>query len=997
MVTGAMADLAMQRPNVRSEPGRYQRITAALAGLALAVMAWAAPALGQDIPGYRHRHWSASDGAPTSVRVIAQTPDGYLWLGSANGLYRFDGIAFQPIRPAKFDRFRSSRVTALAVAANGDVWVGYDYGGLTVYRGGTLRSANPEKPRGVVSSIAIGHDGTVWVAVQSGLGHQLRSFKNGRWSVMDSRSWLPPEPIQALYVERDGSLLIGMFPGLYRLAPGARSPLKVDGSLEINMAPSFARDALKRLWVYSSAGLLRVSSPSANPGVQFEAMRGGVDGKWSLLAEDGMFWIAGGQKGLIQLPADRLTTDAARYLPSTLSVLLRDREGTIWGGGTDGLHSYTRSALVPSGVPGIPSTQIANGGGPDKALYIGTEDGIYRIIDGQAIKLSANHHAVDICTSAQGDAYVATSGDNDLLIRNGKVSLLRPPWMEMSASGTHCAYDTDGTLRVLANLGSPSNEAGIFRYTGSTWIPDTGWPMLSQMVATGRDDFIVSRTMRSLSRYAAGKVIPIWQTDDIPVGFTRMLLRIGDFVFVGGDNGLSRIRGNRVQTLDAGRYPILRGVTGITPQGESIWLSGAAGIFRVSARELDRAFASPGASIAAEQFGAGEGYTARDPAYNANDIAIDNQGTVWVATSQGLLKLLPSRQPRNRLPPQVSVSRVEAPQLKRQGSGYILPAGSDRIGFEFAALSIVDAPRNRYRYRLDGIDRDWVEGGTRRRADFVGLGPGDYVFRVIGSNSDGVWSREAAVVRFSIAPYFWQTWWFRLLLMLASGIALLLFVRWRLQVATQIARARIEDRVAERERIARDIHDTLLQAIQGLVLRFQSALNLLPQDSPARPLIEQALERSDDVLLEGRERVQQLREDATPKDIVALLRHIAGQIDGVDANAIPVRGTAQPLCAPVADEAGLIIGEALRNAARHAKATTIEVTVEFTRDRVDIRVRDDGVGIPKEMVANGRHKHFGLQGMHERARLIGASLSIESVEGKGTQVRLLLPAKIAFR
>lgn len=992
-----MAELAM-RPGLM--PLRSDPICPRLLGLLacfLIAITWALPARGQDIPGYRHRHWTASDGAPMSIRAIAQAPDGYLWLGSANGLYRFDGIAFQLVRPEKFDRFRSSRVSALAVAPNGDVWVGYDYGGLTVYRGGKLRSANPEKPRGVVSSIVIGRDGTVWVAVQSGFGHQLRSLKNGKWSVMESGSGLPPEPIQTLYVERDGSLLIAMFPGLYRLAPGARKPVKVDGPFDINMAPSFARDARKQLWLYSSAGLQRASSPYDNPGVQFEALRGGVDGKWSLLSDDGVFWIAGGQKGLILLAADRLRTDAARYLPSTVSVLFRDREGTIWGGGTDGLHSYTRSALVPSDVPGIPSTQIASGGGPDKALYVGTEDGIYRIIDGRAIKLSGNHHAADICTSLQGDAYVPTSGENDLLIRNGKVTLLQPPWMELSASATHCAFDTDGTLRALANLGSQSNANGIFRYTGSAWVPEPDWPVLSQMVAAGRDNFIISRTMRSLSRYSSGKLTSIWQTDDIPVGFTRMLLRLGDFVYVGGDNGLSRIRGNRVQTLDAGGYPILRGITGIAAQGDSLWLIGAAGIYRIAAKTLDEAFASPGTPIAFEQFGAGEGYTPRDPAYVANDLAIDNQGTVWIATSQGVMKLLPGRQPRNPLPPSVAISRVDAGQTIRDKGRYLLPAGSDRIGIEYTALSLVDPTRNRFRYRLDGVDKDWVEGGTRRRADFVGLGPGDYVFRVMGSNADGVWSREAAVVRFSIAPYFWQTWWFRLVLIALAAVALVLFVRWRLHVATQITRARIEDRVAERERIARDLHDTLLQAIQGLVLRFQSALHLLPDDSPARPMIEEALERSDDVMLEGRERVQQLREDASPKDMVALLHTLASRIDGIDASAIIVRGTPQPLCAPVADEAGLIIGEALGNAVRHAQATSITLTIEFARDRVDIWVNDDGIGILPDVLAHGRQQHFGLRGMHERAALIGAALTIESPGGRGTRVHLSLPARIAFR
>ncbi|WAC23627.1 two-component regulator propeller domain-containing protein [Blastomonas sp. SL216] len=972
-----------------SNPFRW--LAAALVWLALLAAILTQPAHAQDIPGYVHRHWSGADGAPSNIRAIAQTPDGYLWLGSANGLYRFDGIRFEQVQPERFDRFRSSRVTALAAAPNGDLWVGYDYGGLTVYRGGRLRSANPETPRGVVSSIVVGRDGTLWVAVQSGLGFQLRLLRNGKWSVMDAKSGLPPEPIQTLHIDRDGSLLIAMFPGLYRLAPGARKPVLISGIGEVNMAPTFTRDAAKRLWLYSSAGLLRVTAPALDPGLQFEALRGGAEGKWSLLVEDGSFWIVGGQKGMIRLPVDRLRKDAAEYLPSQLSVLLRDREGTIWGGGVDGLHRYVRSGLVPSGIPGVPSTQITTGGGADRGLYVGTEDGVFRILDGKASKISVNRHALDICSSGDGEIYVATGGSTDLRIIDGKRSYPRGPWMADQAAATHCAFDLAGTLRVVAYPDM------IYRAAGPGWVLETGWPMTGQMAATGKDTFIVSMTMRHLVRFAPGKVTPIWQASSIPIGFTRLLKRIGDMVYVGGDNGLSRIRGDTVQTLDAGRYPVLRGITGIAPQGSKVWLISGAGIFRISARDLYRAFARPGAPIAVEQFGAHEGFSARDPAYVANDVAIDNQGTVWLATSQGLMKLLPARQPRNRLAPPVSIARIDAPRLRLDKGHYRLPAGSDRIGIEFAALSLVDPERNRYRYRLDGVDSDWVEGGTRRRADFVGLGPGDYVFRVIGSNADGVWSPKAATVRFTIEPYFWQTLWFRLLLVLLAVILLALFVRWRFHVATQITRARIEDRVAERERIARDLHDTLLQAIQGLVLRFQSALNLLPADSPARPLIEEALDRSDDVLLEGRERVQQLRQDAEPKDMVALLHDIAARTADIDPGAITVTGTPRPLCAPVADEAALIVGEALSNAARHAGASAIALAISFARDRVEISVTDNGIGIAPELLSNGRKGHFGLQGMNERARLIGASLTIEQPAGGGTLVRLVLPAKIAFR
>jgi signal transduction histidine kinase len=300
---------------------------------------------------------------------------------------------------------------------------------------------------------------------------------------------------------------------------------------------------------------------------------------------------------------------------------------------------------------------------------------------------------------------------------------------------------------------------------------------------------------------------------------------------------------------------------------------------------------------------------------------------------------------------------------------------------------------------LQSHDRGWQDPGSRRQAFYSDLGPGRYVFKVIASNNDGVWNDRGAELTFTVLPMFYQTWWFRLLYITAAIVSVWLFYLYRLRLATERVQARLGARMEERERIARELHDTLLQGFQGLVLRFQAVLKLLPKESPAHAMVEKALDRADEVLLEGRERVQELREQGLAgSDLAGILsRHGAELAQDHTAHfALTIAGAPQPIDPVVNNEAWRIAREAITNAFLHAEAAQIEVELTYAASGITLRVRDDGKGIPENIVAGGRSGHWGLSGMRERSEKIGATFHLWSRPGSGTEVDLKIPARFAY-
>jgi signal transduction histidine kinase len=333
----------------------------------------------------------------------------------------------------------------------------------------------------------------------------------------------------------------------------------------------------------------------------------------------------------------------------------------------------------------------------------------------------------------------------------------------------------------------------------------------------------------------------------------------------------------------------------------------------------------------------------------------------------------------------------------------VLPAHPVNLHFAYTAPSLAIPERVRFRYRLEGLENDWTDGGVRREVDYTSLGPGSYRLHVMASNREGVWNGAEAVMAFSIQPTFIQTAWFDVLCTFAAGSILWGLYRLRLrQMSARLSaqmQVRLEERLAERERIARELHDTLLQGFQGLTLHFQAVMEQIPDEEPARQKMKKALTYADGVLLEGRKRVRDLRSDSAqtnqlPQQIADYGAELTS--DRAIGFKVTVVGSPQPLHPIAGDEVYRIAREALANAFRHSRASQIEVEITYDAASCCVRIRDNGAGIGPEILNTGKQGHWGLSGMRERAQKIGAKLSILSNPGSGTEIDLALPASLAY-
>jgi signal transduction histidine kinase len=383
---------------------------------------------------------------------------------------------------------------------------------------------------------------------------------------------------------------------------------------------------------------------------------------------------------------------------------------------------------------------------------------------------------------------------------------------------------------------------------------------------------------------------------------------------------------------------------------------------------------------------------------------VSRDGRVWFATGF-VVQMVNASRPSQAAPPAqayIDSVTVDRRELKAIDNLQIAPNPRD-LQFAYTSPTFSIPQKVRFRYRLDGHDQDWHDAGTRRQAFYTSLPPGKYSFRVIASNQDGVWNERATALSFSVAPAYYQTTWFRvgvaLLLLLAAAAA----YRLRVRGLHRQFEMMLDARVAERTRVARELHDTLLQSFHGLLLRFQTAFNLLP-DRPAesKQVLASAIEQAAGAITEGRDAVQGLRISATEKNdladaIRALGETLADDSSGETTLRVEVLGTPRALHPIVRDEVFRIAGEALRNSFGHAAARQIEVELRYDDRQLRLRVRDDGKGIDPEVLrGDGREGHFGLRGMRERAKLAGGRLSVWSGLDAGTEVELSIPAPHAY-
>ncbi len=560
-------------------------------------------------------------------------------------------------------------------------------------------------------------------------------------------------------------------------------------------------------------------------------------------------------------------------------------------------------------------------------------------------------------------------------------------------------------VAILLSLILPGNRIILFAdlavipFVVAMAAPD-GWLWFGY-----RDGLLEARRGGQTLRWSA--------SDGLDLGHVTALAHHAGRTWVGGQHGLAYVEAGRLRRLplpDDGMFDNIYAIVpapGADGREADLWLHARAGIFQIGAAELRRAAATPGHRLRYRSFDA-LGGLANDPhqvlplptAVRAAD------GRLWFSTGGGVVSLDPARLPPPEPGPAVEIEAVSIDGARLSADAPLsLGPEARRIAIDYTAPSLAAPERLSFRYRLDGFDTDWVDAGRARQAIYTGLAPGDYAFRVVALNKDGVPSPREAVLPLRVARAFYR----HPLFLAGAGLLLLAALQTVYRTTARRAAERVRDRLherhRERERIARELHDTLLQGVQGLVLRFQAAADVLPPGAPSRAQLEQALARADQVLVEGRDRVRALR--AGPLDTGELHEALAAAGEELAAQwtcgfAFTVGGTVRRLQPAILDEVYRIGHEALRNAFAHARAAQVTVDVTYRRAAFVLTVADDGCGIdPSWLEEHGRPDHWGLLGMRERAERIGARLDIGSGAGReggrGTRVVLTLPARIAYR
>ncbi len=980
---------------------------------------------------YAHTAWTVRDGVfKDPISAIAQTPDGYLWLGTQFGLLRFDGVRHVLWQPPAGQHLPSINIRSLFAARDGRLWIGTPLG-LASWKDGTL-TPHPEVT-GQVGSMLQDRDGTVWAGTRYPPPGRLCALRTDGVQCYGEKGEFGARA-SSVYEDRAGNLWVGSATALWRWKPGSstRYPL-VDfesshGVVETDQGELVIaeRDKLRQLL---GERVVEYQPTINRLNTQFAHM---------LRDRDGALWIGTLDRGLMRVHRDRVDrfsrTDglSGNYIRG----LLEDREGNIWVATDNGLDRFRHTA-----VSTISANQGLSEGTPwsvlpasDGSVWVGTGSGLNRLKDGSITVYRREGRPLPQDRPGPAWRVVAAAGLPHDLIQSLFEDYRQRIWVSTHRgvvvfehgrfspidglpNGVQAfAGDDDGNVWV-------SEEVTLTHAVGDRVVERIPWTRLGSPVpaTTMRWDphggglWLGFRDGSGVRYMKDGRIVASY---DAAKGLGRgivggLQLDADGTLWVSTEGGLSRIETGRVHTLTARDGLSCDPVHWtIEDDDHAFWLYTACGLARVARSDLEAWAAEVKKDraathlIKATMLDHSDGVRVHAmPGNYAPQVGKSLDGRLWFLPWDGVSVLDPRRLPFNALAPPVHIEQLTADRMVYASTpGLQLPAHVRDLAIDFTALSFVAPEKVHFRYTLEGQDPEWKEVVNDRRAHYSNLPHGRYRFRVQASNNSGVWNEKGAGLQFAIAPAYYETRWFQAVC--AAAIVGLFWTVHRRHVRHVVRQLNltVEARVDERTRIARELHDTLLQGFQGLLLMFQSALNLLP-DRPveARQRLEGALEQASAATTEARHAVQGLRASSIETtDPAGALWNIVAELTREHEYAAPAirvtaQGTPRRLKPVVGDEVYRITTEALRNALRHAAAQCISAEIRYDERRFRVRVRDDGRGFDEQAVRRDPPAgHFGLNGMHERAEKIGGSLDVWSKPGLGTEIVVSIPAAIAY-
>ncbi|MGE8500372.1 MAG: sensor histidine kinase [Pseudomonas sp.] len=995
--------------------GPAGRLQALLLGLLLILASQAGLAAQDRLSDLEHRRWTVADNGPRQVSALAQTSDGYLWLGTQDSLYRFDGLRFTRYQAP--DGQPLGIVSTLYTDEKG-LWVGLRKGGVHLITPTTLLTypAGQGLPEGVVYGLARDRTGALWVAAHDGLAR----FDGQSWQHVSQDWQFPGHNARAVFVDRAGTLWVASEDRLFYLPKGAQhfqdAGIAVGWINQITQAPDGA------IWLVEREGgvLHRLQQMAGIPLAQRHAIAGA---KQLLFDRHGALWVSTINQGLLRLQptsavgpldlssAEAFTTHNGLSADST-RPLLEDREGSIWVGSSAGLDRFRPHRMTVADLPGD-ARNLALAASADGSLWAGASNRGAVRLDAEGVQnVDIPAPISSAFSDAQGAVWMA--GSNGIWRARGQqveyIAAL-PTTADLDSAVRAMTLDQQGALWVSIN------RTGLFVLRDGQWslhpsptlAPSQVMPVTASTDPQGRlwfgyrDNLIVTRDASGERQWG--------EADGLSIGHVTALLHQPNRTWVAGQRGLAYFDGERFHGLrvpDNGLFDNIYALLAAPPAwpqapGDDLWLQSKAGIFQIAASELERAIANPEHAMRYRSYELQRGL-ANDPfqVMPLPSAVRSADGRLWFTTSQGVVWIDPAAIEPLGGTPLILIDglNVDGRNLPIDPPPTLDPE-SRRIEISYSALSLSAQEDLNFSYRLDGVDSTWHPLDTNRSAVYSGLGPGTYRFRVIASDQAGVSSDQEAQLTFSVQPLFYQKPLFILLCVVAlAGVLWALHLLNMRRVAANL-RARLEARHEERERIARELHDTLLQGVQGLMLSFQAATQLIDEQHPARIRMERALDRADEVLAEGRDRVKDLRRlnhvEPALIDAFAVLASELEQ-DGTTAFSLNSEGTALPLHPIVREESYRIGREAMINALRHATASRISVTIAYNRTAFELTIEDDGQGIQLDYLPPySRPDHWGMCGMLERAEKIGGRLLIHSGVGNGTEIHLSVPAQTAYR
>lgn len=970
------------------------------------------------LSGELHSTWAGKDGAPQGIRSLAQAPNGMLWISAIAGVYTFDGRVFTRFDLPDADIHNKS-FGRIFFSSSGDLWMEPLHGALLRIRGREVRKMDRVDDGEVspkINNVQQAPDGTIWAMLDR---HWLASLgSDDVWHRTALPAADPKEDLTALYVDKQGRIWIVLGDRLFLRLPTSRvfvpTQTFVYGASSMSEAPDGG------LWIGSSG-------PPTSPAPAHHLQH--VDGTGSILQSrevsdqlsavtagyDGSVWGLTDQSTLIHLRPEELSThgtphtqlrpDAEQLRTAVqgdgFTELLLDKDNAIWVGGFGGLERFasaTLHPLVPNALPGSWSDCLVRGG----ALWVSDpQSRLLLFKEGRLAKASPEKAEALFC-SPSGVLFRNAEG---LWIagESGNMLLPKPPGLQ--GYSNHYIF-TGATMlpsgAVVASVSGAVIGRSLWLYAERKWhqlqLP-AGYPEITAMhVLSGREVLLgfLDGRLALLEDGTVRKAIPVESGVGAIIGFSETPNGVLTF----GVNGVAFQTDSGASALRFLRPELVQRTTGAAeaPDG-SLWLNAAKGIVRIAPEQWSAAKRDPTHVMEANNIHEGNFVGPAEPTLYSDRAQADNHGNIWFSTLNGIVSINPGASLTDK-PPLVVIEDLlgdgHAPAADRK-----FAPGVSVVGIWYSGIDYRNPLGITYAYKLIGNDAVWQHVGNRTEAVYTHLRAGRYTFEVKARDAFGTWSKPVLLTPFTVEPHVYERSWFRIACLAFLAALVWGGVQFRLHSVARFMRDKAEARADERISIARDLHDTLLQGIQGLLLTLHAAAEHVPADHESRKALERALVSTERFVVEGRDRVKGLRSFGVQgENLEELLNAVAEDSGCRSVLSVNTRhpGASLELNEHVASEVFLIAREALLNACKHSNATHISIQLIYATTEFSLLCKDNGRGFKRDgLEPSTSPVRFGLRGMEERAIGIGAHLQIQSEPDQGTQIKLTLSPAKAYR